>query len=334
MVNIWPKVSIIILNWNGLKDTIECLESLKKITYPNYEVIVVDNGSKGNDVNVLEKKYKDYIRLIKNKENLGFAEGNNVAIRQVLREGKSDYILLLNNDTVVAPNFLTELVKASQLHDNVAISQAKILLTKARGIHSTGNICDIYGAVICRGNREKDKEYEKVDSNFFYPAGACMLIKKKALEEIGLFDKELFAYNEDLDLGWRARLLNYQILYVPKSICFHKETVTLRGSFRLYYFIWRNRIRVLLKNYSLKNLVKRLPIAIFLEILSSLGYSFKKRRLFYVLAVLLGIIWNIKNLKDTFIKRKYIQSSRKVSDQSIEKYMLSYSLEWARIREL
>jgi len=106
-----PKVSIIILNWNGLKDTIECLESLKKITYPNYEVIVVDNDSKGNDADILEERYKNYIRVIRNKENLGFAGGNNVAIRQVLKEEKSDYILLLNNDTIVEPNFLEELIK-------------------------------------------------------------------------------------------------------------------------------------------------------------------------------------------------------------------------------
>jgi len=116
-----PKVSIIILNWNGLKDTIECLESLKKITYPNYEVIVVDNDSKGNDADILEERYKNYIRVIRNKENLGFAGGNNVAIRQVLKEEKSDYILLLNNDTIVEPNFLEELIKIALQDEKIAI---------------------------------------------------------------------------------------------------------------------------------------------------------------------------------------------------------------------
>src|SRR3989344_2445038 len=92
-----PKVSIIILNWNGWKDTIECIDSIKKISYPNYEIIVVDNASRGDDVNILKNKFWDFIRLIKNKENYGFAKGNNIAIKQVLKENKSDYVLLLNN---------------------------------------------------------------------------------------------------------------------------------------------------------------------------------------------------------------------------------------------
>src|SRR3989344_9330156 len=107
----FPKVSIIILNWNGWKDTIECLESLYKITYPNYEVIVVDNGSKDDSVKQIRKVIKKNTRLILNKDNSGFAEGNNVAMRQVLKEKKSKYVLLLNNDTVVDKNFLEPLVE-------------------------------------------------------------------------------------------------------------------------------------------------------------------------------------------------------------------------------
>ena len=99
--NDYPKISIVILNWNGLKYTIECLESLKKSTYPNYEVIVVDNGSKGNDADILEEKYKGYIKLIRNKENLGFPGGSNIAIKQIIAQGESDYVLLLNNDTKI-----------------------------------------------------------------------------------------------------------------------------------------------------------------------------------------------------------------------------------------
>src|SRR3989338_5442408 len=116
-----PRVSVIILNWNGLDDTIECLESLKKITYPNYEVILVDNASSGDDVAQLRKKFGKYIKIIQNDKNYGFAEGNNIAIRKVMKENKSKYVLLLNNDTVVDAKFLDELVKTGESDPKVGI---------------------------------------------------------------------------------------------------------------------------------------------------------------------------------------------------------------------
>ena len=100
-----PKVSIIILNWNGLKNTICCLQSLKKITYQNYEVVVVDNGSKNKQADVLEERFKNYIHLIRNEENLGFAGGNNIAIKKVIAERKSEYVLLLNNESKPVASF-------------------------------------------------------------------------------------------------------------------------------------------------------------------------------------------------------------------------------------
>ena len=100
------KVSVIILNWNGLDDTIECLESLRRITYPSYEAVVVDNASSGDDAQVLRQKYAQYAHIIENDKNYGFAEGNNVAIRYALKHSNPNYFLLLNSDTVVAPAFL------------------------------------------------------------------------------------------------------------------------------------------------------------------------------------------------------------------------------------
>ena len=107
-----PEVSIIILNWNGLEDTIECLESLKKITYPNYKLIIVDNGSEGNDVAVLRHRFGSYIHIIEKDKNYGFTEGNNIGMRYALK-GEARYILLLNNDTIVDPDFLSNLIKVA-----------------------------------------------------------------------------------------------------------------------------------------------------------------------------------------------------------------------------
>ena len=116
-----PKVCVIILNWNGLEDTIECLESLKKTTYPNYEVVVVDNGSKGNDAQVLEERFADRIHLVRNDRNYGYAGGNNIGIRYALTGSVPDYLLILNNDVVVAPDFLTEMVGAAAGDEQIGL---------------------------------------------------------------------------------------------------------------------------------------------------------------------------------------------------------------------
>ena len=120
-----PKVSIIILNWNGLQDTIACLESLQKVTYPNCAITVVDNGSKGDDVQILRDRYGNHVHIVANDNNYGFSEGNNIGIRASLHQ-EADYLLLLNNDTVVAPNFLAELVQAAVDHNDTCIVHPKI----------------------------------------------------------------------------------------------------------------------------------------------------------------------------------------------------------------
>src|SRR3989339_346256 len=114
-----PLVYILILNWNGKEDTLECLSSLKKIDYPNYKTIVIDNGSTDDSVKIINKKYPK-IKIIENKKNLGYAEGNNVGIRYALKN-KADYVLILNNDTIVDKKFLTELVKVGESNEKVGI---------------------------------------------------------------------------------------------------------------------------------------------------------------------------------------------------------------------
>ena len=122
-----PKVAIVILNWNGLADTLECLDSLQKIVYPNYVVVVIDNGSNGNDAEIIKKKFGDFVFVIEEEKNLGFAGGCNEGIRWALHSG-AKYVLLLNNDTVVDPNFLIELVNVAQNDPQIGIVGPKVYL--------------------------------------------------------------------------------------------------------------------------------------------------------------------------------------------------------------
>jgi len=372
-----PKVSIIILNWNGWKDTIECLESLYQIIYPNYDVIVIDNGSEDESIEKIkgycEGKIKvesnffeynpsnkpikviEYTReeaeagggkekeiadlppnkkliLIKNEKNYGFAEGNNIGMRYAMKALGPDYILLLNNDTVVDRRFLDELVKVAESEEKIGIVQPKILYYNDLTINNTGFLCDVFGATMARGGEENDYgQYDdKTDEGFFYASGACLLLKKDLLllfkEEF--FDKHLFAYHDDVDISWIARLLCFKIVYQPMSTCFHKSGKSFGGfNPETTYLVSRNRIRILIKNYSTKNIVWILPITILLEFFLSSLVSIYRRNFKYFYSFLKALVWNIKNLEDTLKKRDFVQSKRKIDDEQILKHMERSSLE-------
>ena len=152
-----PRVCIIILNWNGLEDTVECLGSLNKITYPNYEIIVVDNGSRGNDAELLKQRCGDYIHVIENDKNYGFAEGCNIGMRYAIEE-RADYFLLLNNDTVVDSIFLDELIKTAENDIAGIVGPAIYFYDSPDEIQSRGGIVNLYfGNHLIGGTRQKGR---------------------------------------------------------------------------------------------------------------------------------------------------------------------------------
>lgn len=252
-----PKVSMIILNWNGVEDTIECLESLKKITYPNYEVIVVDNASSGNDVEVLRERYGNYIHVIANDENYGYPEGCNVGMRYALKKG-TDYILLLNNDIVVDPEFLTELVKVAESDPSIGLTGSKIYYYyHPNRIQSAGGkirwwLGDIEGY----GGEEDMGQYDDVAERDLVFATSC-LIKKKVIERISFLDPFFFFGVEEYDYCPRAKRAGFKVVYVPHSKVWHKwgasrakfsqypETSEIikkksgAGSYKYYYVLFR-----------------------------------------------------------------------------------------------
>lgn len=255
-----PRVSIIILNWNGLVDTIKCLESLKGITYTNYEVIVVDNGSVGNDAQVLKEKFGDYIYLIQNEKNYGFAEGNNIGIRHVLGNTTPDYVLLLNNDTIVDPQFLNELVKVCEQDQSIGIAGPKIYIYGSnKKLQYTTAKTDLWrGRHINIGMGEIDTgQYNKVQETD-YCDGSCFLIRRGAIQRIGVLDTGYFAYWEEIDYCLRARKGGFRVVWCPQAKIWHKSwTKIWEKSFAssrralIIYYVTRNRF-LLIKRHASK----------------------------------------------------------------------------------
>jgi len=239
----YPKVSIIILNWNGLKDTIECLESLKKITYSNYEVILVDNGSKENDADVLEEKYKDYIQLIRNKENLGFTGGNNVAMRRVVERG-INYVLILNNDVVVEKIFLEPLVEDMLKDEDIGIiGPANYDYYHPRKILSLGRKINFWrGSTI---EVKSSRERNEVDSL----VGCCLLIKREVVDKIDYFYEPYFLNFEETDFCLQARKTGFKIVCESKSKIWHKVGGVLSKTPALAsYYYYRNKLLFMKRN--------------------------------------------------------------------------------------
>ncbi len=221
-------VAIIILNWNGVEDTLECLDSLKKITYPNYEVIVVDNGSEGDDVKTLKQGFGDYAHIIGNDRNYGFAEGNNIGIRYALNAFDPAYLLLLNNDMVIAPDFLGELVRVAEGEARVGIVGPKVYYYDFEGRkdvlwYAGGKIKRWGRYVYCHIGGDKDDlpQYQTI-SNVDWVTGSAMMIKRRVIEELSLLNPRYFFGSEDVEYCIRARKHGFKIVYVPGARVWHK----------------------------------------------------------------------------------------------------------------
>jgi GT2 family glycosyltransferase len=239
-----PKVTIVVINWNGLTDTLECLRSIQNLEYPNYNVVVIDNCSKGNDAEIIRSKFGNFVCVIEEEKNLGFAGGNNVGIRWALRN-RAKYVLLLNNDTVVDPSFLMELVTISQNDQEIGIVGPKIYYYESpHRIYSAGGKVNLWtGNAPLIGWGENDvgkfENFKEVD----YVTGCALLIKEETIKKIGVLNETYFAYYEETEWCLKAKKAGFRVIYVPKARIWHKDPVkktNKTNALRIYYMT-RNR---------------------------------------------------------------------------------------------
>lgn len=285
-----PPVSIILLNWNGWQDTIECLESIYQIDYLNYDILIMDNASKDNSIEKIEDycegkiqvkstkfKYKNEnksikiikhgndlnknlinskgrIILLKNHENYGFAKGNNIAIKYALKNLKSDYLLFLNNDTVVDKGFLTSMVDTAVKNEKIGFIGPK---TYYYDFNGNSNVIGFAGGILnktkCQpksiGKNEYDEGQYNQPKEVDYVEGSCLLVKKELIQEVGCFDPDYFTYWEEIDWCIRGHKAGYISFYNPNSKIWHKTRASEVGSNSIYYMI-RNRFLFTKKNKS------------------------------------------------------------------------------------
>jgi len=245
----YPIVSVLILNYNGKKLLEVCLPSLYNQDYKNIELIVIDNNSNDNSVEFVKKYYPD-IKIIVNRENLGFSEANNIGIKQAIGQ----YIFILNNDTEVDRSCVKNLIEVAEKNkDKVGMFATKVLSYYQRDtIDNLGHLIYQDGLNRGRARLEKDHgQYEKIEEVCF-PSGCAALYRKDILNSVGLFDEDFYYFGEDTDLGLRIRLAGWICLYILNAIVYHMYSASVgKYSHLKALYVERNRLWVAVKLFPL-----------------------------------------------------------------------------------
>ena len=305
-----PRVSVVVVNYNGKKFLDDCLSSLERQTYRNFEVILVDNGSYDDSVAFTRHKYPG-VTIVANGANLGFAGGTNSGIRVA----HGEFIFTLNNDTIADPQMLEEIIRPMQSDPTVGVCGSKMLLSDGR-INSTAICISRSGAAWDRGMEEADNgQYDRQEEVFGACAGAA-LYRRSMLEEIGLFDEDFFLYSEDVDLAFRARLAGWKCMYVPSARVVHVHGGTAGlGSDMTVYFLNRNLLWYITKNLPPMVLFVLMPW-ILARTCCDVPYYFLRKR---GKAITKSKIDALRGLRAMLKKRKAIE--KKVPDKEILKWI-------------
>ncbi|HEX2923588.1 MAG TPA: glycosyltransferase family 2 protein [Chloroflexota bacterium] len=308
-----PMVGVVIVNWNGRAHLERCLDALARQTMSSFEIVVVDNGSVDGSAEMVRDQYP-HVRLLRQSANLGFAEANNVGIGA----GETAFVATLNNDTEPRPDWLEQLLAPALTDDRVGMVASKMLFAHRPGvINSAGIALDRAGIAWDRLGGRPDGQTGPPEEVFGPCAGAA-LYRRRMLDEIGLFDGEFFAYLEDVDLAWRARLAGWRCVYAPAAAVTHVHSATgVEGSPFKSYQLGRNKLWTIVKNYPSPQLFLALPLIVSYD-LAAVAYGIVARR---DLAALRGRVAGLAGLPRQWRKRKAVQRLRRVSFSDLAKQL-------------
>lgn len=291
------EVSVVIPNFNGIAFLDSVLASLEGQTLNNFEVILVDNGSTDGSCSFVTANYP-WVHLIELSENFGFCGAVNAGIRAA----KAPYVLLLNNDTEVKEDFVEEMLAAIRRHKNVFSCGARMVQYHDRDkLDDVGNYYCALGWSFARGRGKDIHAYETEDRIFSACAGAA-IYRKKILEKIGYFDEEHFAYLEDTDIGYRARIYGYENWYAPKAIVYHVGSGTSGSRYNQFKtrYSSRNNIYLIYKNMPLLQIILNLPFLVAGFLVKFLFFAVKGMGKEYAAGIKNGFSISMKNKKVPF----------------------------------
>jgi len=320
-----PLVSVIVVNWNGKAYLEECLNSLRHQTFSDFEVIVVDNGSTDGSFEYLQSHSPEFGHLLRNEENVGFARGNN----QAIRVAKGKYIALLNNDARADSHWLEELLRAAEEDGRVGMLASKIYLQgSSKIIDNVGHLIYMDGLNRGRGRLEVDQGQFDKEEEILFPSGCAALYRREMLEEIGLFDEDFFAYGDDTDVGLKGRLAGWKCLYVPEAIVHHRYSQS-SGSYSPLkaFYVERNRVWVAVKYFPLSLLMKSPLYTLWRFLLQGYGaltgrgaagrFSREYSRLDLLIILVKAYISAAQGLTKMWKKRKEMKKLTRVSREEI-----------------
>lgn len=305
-------VSVIIVTFNSQEYIKGCLEAVCKTNYQPLEIIIIDCGSTDKTLDIIRQDFPA-LKIIQSEKNLGYAGGNNLGAEQA----RGEYLAILNPDTEVTKDWLKPLIEAVKPKD-VAVCQPKIMLSKGSNlINLTEKLTHFLGFEWISDYRREDYKMSQREINSF--SGCAFVIKKALFLKLGSFDESFFMYYEDGDLSWKIHLMKYRILLIPDSIVYHEykfhPNQNQQKTRKKFYFLERNRLVMIIKNYSTKTLLLLLPAFLFMELgmhvyFIAKGWRKEKWQ---------GYGWILTNLNCILQNRQATQKARQVSDGEIVK---------------
>lgn len=311
-----PIISVLILNRNGFDYTRRCLQSLKKTKRQNFEVILVDNGSEGDDFARLKREFGHWSRLIliRSRSNFGFTGGNNLASRRA----RGKFLFILNNDTEVQPTWNVPLVKAFDKIPRLgAVQPQQLLLSNRKKIDCAGGYIDFWGWSKKLGFQLPASRF-KHPKKIFYAMGSALFIPRMLFERLGRFQEEYFIYYEEVDLCWKVWLAGYEVWLEPESVIYHAGSAYQKQQPfpRTIYLLRRNQLMTLFANYEPLNARRRLLVAISFYVASA-GYFAIAGDLARSWAYLKAIGWFVAHLGLARRKRQLVSSIRRKTDSDL-----------------
>jgi len=328
-----PEVIIIIPHWKGEAILRRCLQSLQKTDYEHFEILVVNNNCPDGSIDKIRYAFPD-VQILDSEKNLGYAGGCNLGIKNT----SSPFVVLLNNDTEVTPKWLSRMMSTILKEETVAAVQPKMLSIQNRKrfdyCGAAGGELDIFGYPFARGrlfdSMEEDRGQYDASEDIFWATGAATLLRREAVNRVGLLDETFFAHMEEIDLDWRLHWAGYRVVAVPQAVVYHQTGATLGGeSLRKMVLNHRNNLVMLLKNHTTQTLLWLFPLRLFLELMTMIAMLLMGRPK-RSLAVILGFWGVLQNASHISNSRKKAAAVRSIPESVMVKkfYKGSIALEY------